>query len=93
MTDFSFSPYMSYYVGKITSHTAINWGSAQRYTTGKCPRIVLVKKEDGIYAVEAHNPVFSLGRSSHYLVWKLNRESGKMEGEMKGQSFDAGDYP
>ena len=93
VTDFTFSLYMSYYVGKIMPNTAIIWGSAQRYTTGKCPRIALVKKEDGIYAVEAHNPVFRLGRSSHYHVWKLNRDSDKMEGLMTGQEFDAGFYP
>ena len=93
VTDFSFSPGMSYYVGELLTDGNINWGSARSYTTGKCPRIVLVKKEDGIYAVEAHNPVFSLGSSSNYHVWKLDRSSDTMTGEMKGIPFEAGLYP
>ena len=51
-------------------------------------------KEDGIYAVEAHNPVFCLvERSSHYHIWKLNSDGDKMEGLMTGQEFGAGYYP
>ena len=94
VTDFSFSPFMSYYVGKINATGgAIRWGPAQSYTSGKWPRVVLVKMEDDIYAVEVHNPVISVRQVSHYLVWKLNRNNSKMEGEMKGKEFHAGFYP
>ena len=55
-----FSPFMSYYVGTVNSDMIHH-----KFLQQESIHVSLVKKEDGIYVVKTHNPVFCWSLSCH----------------------------
>ena len=95
VTDCFFSLGLYYNTGIIHANgETISWNSNTiRYTSGKNPSIALIKHQDQTYAIEAHDTHLPRFRSSHYLVWRVDKE-GRMMGEnLHGRELASGLRP
>ncbi len=92
VADCSFDFGLYYSIGEIMGRT-IRFGQSHKFTTGTCPSVVLVKFDDNIYAIEAHNTHLPKFGNCRYNIWKLNTDKKLTEVDGGSEELAYGAYP
>ena len=92
VADCSFDFGLYYSIGEIMGRT-IRFGQSHQFTTGTCPSVVVVKYDDNIYAIEAHNTHLPKFRNCRYNIWKLNTDKKLTEVDGGSEELAYGAYP